>query len=96
MNASIFWIRIEMQNYLCRVEKSGHPESNQGPSDTHRCLLQSDALPTELCPGTATIHAIFLVLTGRAFERADPTKYSHLWGSNPGPSAYKADALPLS
>ena len=29
--------------------KSGHPESSQGPSD--RCTsLQSDALPTELCP----------------------------------------------
>ena len=28
-------------------EKSGHPESNQGPSDS--CMiLQSDALPTEL------------------------------------------------
>ena len=32
-----------------RCPKSGHPESNQGPSD--RCTsLQSDALPTELCP----------------------------------------------
>jgi len=26
---------------------SGHPESNQGPSDSCK-LLQSDALPTEL------------------------------------------------
>ena len=30
-------------------EKSGDPESNQGPSDCCRCL-QSDALPTELSP----------------------------------------------
>ena len=32
---------------LTKQETSGHPESNQGPSD--RCMnLQSDALPTEL------------------------------------------------
>ena len=33
----------------CRFgfQKSGHPESNQGPSDCCR-RLQSDALPTEL------------------------------------------------
>ena len=32
---------------LAEQETSGHPESNQGPSD--RCMnLQSDALPTEL------------------------------------------------
>ena len=33
----------------CSATKSGHPESNQGPSDG--CMnLQSDALPTELWP----------------------------------------------
>ena len=30
-----------------KVKKSGHPESNQGPSDCCS-TLQSDALPTEL------------------------------------------------
>ena len=30
-----------------KSRKSGHPESNQGPSDGCECL-QSDALPTEL------------------------------------------------
>ena len=30
-----------------KIEKSGHPESNQGPSDCCS-TLQSDALPTEL------------------------------------------------
>ena len=30
-----------------KKENSGHPESNQGPSDVCKCL-QSDALPTEL------------------------------------------------
>ena len=32
---------------LIRMQKSGHPESNQGPSDFCN-NLQSDALPTEL------------------------------------------------
>ena len=35
-------------------EKSGDPESNQGPSDFCK-LLQSDALPTELSPVLALL-----------------------------------------
>ena len=35
--------------FINKLLKSGHPESNQGPSD-HCMNLQSDALPTELWP----------------------------------------------
>ena len=53
------WSRLPLVNYHpiptparqrgIKTQTSGHPESNQGPSDCCKCL-QSDALPTELCP----------------------------------------------
>ena len=40
-------VPVRMQIATGRWQKSGHPESNQGPSDSCN-TLQSDALPTEL------------------------------------------------
>lgn len=58
--------------------KSGHPESNQGPSDC--CSdLQSDALPTELSPAHVLCHLdlyIAVVVGFRPYGREGGTRPS--------------------
>ena len=59
------------------------------------CSQKAQGLFRELNPGPLAPQARIIPLDQTA-DASENEKCSHLWGSNPGPSAYKADALPLS